>query len=109
MIPPERASVADFILTPEQLEHELLVMTDRFTDELFAFPTNVATTVAFPVSRLVVDPERFTKDSQEPMARKGGSGGEKLPAGGPPCMTVWLWPAYRPRPSKSSLGISPWR
>jgi N-formylglutamate amidohydrolase len=62
---------ADFILTPEQLEHELLVMTDRYTDELFAFPTNVAATVAFPVSRLVVDPERFTKDSQEPMARKG--------------------------------------
>jgi N-formylglutamate amidohydrolase len=58
-------------LTPAELEHELLVMTDRYTDELFAFPSTLATTVAFPVSRLVVDPERFTDDDSEPMARKG--------------------------------------
>jgi N-formylglutamate amidohydrolase len=60
-------------------------MTDRYTDELFALPSNVATTVAFPVSRLVVDPERFTDDAHEPMAKKGmgvaytqTSGGESL-------------------------------
>jgi N-formylglutamate deformylase len=62
---------AGLLLTPEDLEHELLVMTDRYTDELFAFPSTVATTIAFPVSRLVVDPERFTDDALEPMARKG--------------------------------------
>jgi N-formylglutamate deformylase len=62
---------ADMLLTPDELEHELLVMTDRYTDELFALPALLATTVAFPVSRLVVDPERFTDDESEPMARKG--------------------------------------
>ena len=59
------------LLTPEELEHELLVMTDRYTDELFGLPSEIATTVAFPVSRLVVDPERFTDDAHEPMAQKG--------------------------------------
>jgi N-formylglutamate amidohydrolase len=62
---------ADLLLTSDQLEHELLVMTDRYTDELFALPSSVATTVAFPMSRLVVDPERFTDDEQEPMSRRG--------------------------------------
>jgi N-formylglutamate deformylase len=62
---------AGLVLTPAELEHELLVMTDRYTDELFALPSSGATAVAFPVSRLVVDPERFTDDDSEPMARKG--------------------------------------
>jgi N-formylglutamate deformylase len=60
-----------FLLDHVELEGELLRMTDRYTDELFAFPADVATTVAFPVSRLVVDPERFIDDAQEPMSRKG--------------------------------------
>jgi N-formylglutamate deformylase len=58
-------------MTREELEHELLVMTHRYTDELFAGPLGLATRVAFPVSRLVVDPERFVDDDREPMARKG--------------------------------------
>jgi N-formylglutamate deformylase len=62
---------ADLVLTHEELEHQLLVMTDRYTDELFALPPTLATTVAFPVSRVVVDPERFTDDAHEPMAGKG--------------------------------------
>jgi N-formylglutamate deformylase len=62
---------ADLLLTPEEVEHQLLVMTDRYTGELFALPSTLATTVAFPVSRLVVDPERFTDDSCEPMVAKG--------------------------------------
>jgi N-formylglutamate amidohydrolase len=62
---------AGLLLTPVELQQELLVMTDRYTDELFALPSGLATTVAFPVSRLVVDPERFTDDDSELMARKG--------------------------------------
>jgi N-formylglutamate amidohydrolase len=46
-------------------------MTDAYTDELFALPHDVAIQVRFPVSRLVVDPERFVDDSQEVMASKG--------------------------------------
>jgi N-formylglutamate amidohydrolase len=66
-----RDIVAGLLLTPTEIEHELLVMTDRYTDELFALPSSLATTVTFPVSRLVVDPERFTDDDSEPMTRKG--------------------------------------
>jgi N-formylglutamate amidohydrolase len=62
---------ADLLLTPEQLEHELLVMTDRYTDALFGLPSSLATTVVFPVSRVVVDPERFADDACEPMVGKG--------------------------------------
>jgi hypothetical protein len=46
-------------------------MTDRYTDELFALPAEVAVSVVFAVSRLAVDPEPFTDDADEPMARKG--------------------------------------
>jgi N-formylglutamate amidohydrolase len=63
--------VKDFLLTREELEHELLVMTDHYTDELFALPPEAAATVAFPISRLVLDPERFVDDADEPMAKKG--------------------------------------
>jgi len=58
-------------LTDDELRHELLIMTDRYTDELFSLPENLATAVRFPVSRLVVDPERFADDECEPMASKG--------------------------------------
>jgi N-formylglutamate deformylase len=75
---------ADLLLNADQLEHELLVMTDRYTDELFALPASLATTVSFPVSRLVVDPERFTDDESELMARKGmGVVYERTAAGRP--------------------------
>lgn len=67
IIPPdERAS-----LVPDDraLERELLTSTDWFTDELFAFAGERR--VVFPVSRLVVDPERFVDDEAEPMAARG--------------------------------------
>src|SRR5208282_6735943 len=41
------------------------------TDTLFAVPKNTAATITFPVSRLVVDPERFADDELEPMSAKG--------------------------------------
>jgi N-formylglutamate amidohydrolase len=58
-------------LTDEELQHELFIMTDWFTDTLFRVPDETATTLVFPVSRLVVDPERFLDDEREPMAAKG--------------------------------------
>jgi N-formylglutamate amidohydrolase len=47
-------------------------MTDAYTDELFgahALPQD--TMVTFPISRLILDPERFLDDSVEEMARVG--------------------------------------
>lgn len=58
-------------LSDEELQQELLTMTDHFTDELFRVSENLAKAVKFPVSRLVVDPERFVNDRDEPMAAKG--------------------------------------
>lgn len=60
-----------FALTDEALGRELLRLTDRYTDELFALAPPEATSVVFGVSRLVVDPERFLDDAEEPMAARG--------------------------------------
>jgi N-formylglutamate amidohydrolase len=60
-----------FLLDDVALERELDRMTDHYTDELFAVPATVAATVRFPVSRFVVDPERFEDDAEEAMARCG--------------------------------------
>ncbi len=60
---------ARFNINDAGLERELLVSTDWFTDELF--DVDGATRVVHPVSRLVVDPERFADDALEPMASKG--------------------------------------
>ncbi|MEI8367939.1 MAG: N-formylglutamate amidohydrolase [Planctomycetia bacterium] len=62
---------SSFLLAEDQLRREVLRMTDWYTDELFALPAHEATTVRFPVSRLVVDPERFVDDAEEPMAGRG--------------------------------------
>jgi N-formylglutamate amidohydrolase len=59
------------LLTDDALSAELLRMTDSFTDELFRLNPRVARSVVFPVSRLVVDPERFLDDSAEPMSGRG--------------------------------------
>ena len=62
---------SSFVLSEKELQRELLTMTDHFTDELFRVSENLAKTVEFPVSRLVLDPERFLNDKDEPMAAKG--------------------------------------
>ena len=59
------------LLSDAELEIELNKMTDAFTDELFAVDSLKAYTVVFPVSRMVLDPERFLDDDQEVMARRG--------------------------------------
>ena len=60
------------LLTDAELKRELLAMTDAYTDELFSADLAPGdTTVIFPVSRLVVDPERFADDDAEPLAKRG--------------------------------------
>ena len=61
----------DFLLSDQELLEELNRITDHTTDAIFpgAFPK--ANAIVFPVSRLVVDPERFSDDSQEPMSQVG--------------------------------------
>ena len=46
-------------------------MTDACTDELFSTQHERVERVVYPVSRLVLDPERFTDDEKEPMAARG--------------------------------------
>jgi len=66
------ADVRDqFALDDAELERELLLITDHFVDELFALPADEAATVRHEVSRLVLDPERFEDDADEPMAQVG--------------------------------------
>ena len=60
-----------FLMSDEELWAELKLMTDHFTDELFRDAVPGVTDVIFPVSRLVVDPERFADDADEPMASVG--------------------------------------
>lgn len=67
VIPPEERQ--KILLNDEELAKELIFITDSHTDELYQFDT--AERVVFPVSRLLLDPERFSDDSQEPMAARG--------------------------------------
>jgi N-formylglutamate amidohydrolase len=60
-----------FLLEDDALAGELQVMTDWYTDELFALPVDEAITVRFPVSRLVVDAERFEDPEAERMEAVG--------------------------------------
>lgn len=66
---PWRESI---VLSNDELELELLRMTDRYTDELFSTTTTRRGTLFINhLSRLVFDPERFPQDSDEPMSKKG--------------------------------------
>src|SRR5262245_61101125 len=68
-IPPSVRS--ELLLSDEELAIEIVRMTDHFTDELIATALPAAQRVRFPISRLVLDPERFTDDSDERMSRVG--------------------------------------
>jgi N-formylglutamate amidohydrolase len=57
-------------LSDEELELELVAMTDHDTAELFDLG-EFAQRIIYPVSRLVTDPERFVDDAQEIMATRG--------------------------------------
>ncbi len=56
-----------FMITPDDLDRELLRMTDLYTDELAEWPDRLV----FPVSRLVCDVERFRDKRMESMTQKG--------------------------------------
>ena len=53
----------EFLLGQEALAYEVDAMTDHHTERLFDLPG--ARRCVFPVSRLVVDPERFIEDGME--------------------------------------------
>ena len=60
---------SSLLLDDVALDDELRVMTDAYTDDLFGSHAGEGDTiVTFPVSRLVVDPERFLDEMQEMMA-----------------------------------------
>src|SRR5690554_1338985 len=59
------------LLSDNELQLEQLRMTDWFTDELFDVGSSFVSSVRFPISRLLLDPERFEDDALEPMFAKG--------------------------------------
>ena len=60
-----------FVIGAEELDEEIARLTDHETDRIFASAFPDAPAVRFEISRLVVDPERFADDSEEPMAKSG--------------------------------------
>jgi N-formylglutamate deformylase len=86
-IPPgERAGI---LLDDDALEAELLRLTDRHTDRLFAWIRDLGGTLLLNrVSRLVVDPERFPDDAREPMAMVGQGAVYTRTADGDPLRAV---------------------
>jgi N-formylglutamate deformylase len=60
-----------FLLNNDELQIEILRMTDWFTDELFTPSDKEYVSVRYPVSRIVLDPERFEEDDKEIMASRG--------------------------------------
>ena len=66
------ANVRDqFTLSDAELNDEIKKMTDHHTQDLFGQGVNSSQIVAAPVSRLVVDVERFEDDALEPMSGVG--------------------------------------
>ena len=58
-----------FLIDKDALNKEALKLTDWYTDDLFSFSNSVAIKAEF--SRIFCDPERFSDDSQEVMAKVG--------------------------------------
>ncbi|GBD98041.1 N-formylglutamate amidohydrolase [bacterium BMS3Abin07] len=61
----------NILLSDELLASEVLKMTDWYADELFTSGSRKCEVVRYPVSRLVLDPERFEDDAWEIMASRG--------------------------------------
>ena len=58
-----------FLFSDQEIQEELIRMTDHFTHELFDWPN--CSKAIFPISRLLVDAERFEHDEREEMAARG--------------------------------------
>lgn len=58
-----------YLVEPIALENEILKLTDWYTDDLFY--SNEDEMIVAEFSRIFCDPERFTDDSQEVMAKYG--------------------------------------
>lgn len=63
--------LGDFLPAEQEISHELIRLTDWYTDELFGQSWPLENVVQFQHSRLVVDVERFSCDHEEPCARVG--------------------------------------
>jgi len=61
----------DILLSEDELQLEILKMTDWFTDELFDLSSARCISIRYPISRLVLDPERFLDDDREEMSSIG--------------------------------------
>lgn len=61
----------DFFLSDQELQEELNRITDHARDRISQQVFPEAKAIVFPVSRLIVDPERFSDDSQERMSQLG--------------------------------------
>ncbi|MGZ4847642.1 MAG: N-formylglutamate amidohydrolase [Halobacteriota archaeon] len=60
------------LLSVEDLRKELILMTDRYTSDLFAGIAALGgVALVYNCSRLVVDPERFENDEDEVMSSRG--------------------------------------
>ncbi len=69
-IPPEVR--ARLLLDDADLSRELVSLTDWHTDRLYGWTADLgASLLVNGLSRLVIDPERFADDADEPMARVG--------------------------------------
>ena len=68
VIPPDAGLAA----TADEIREEIRILTDHFTDGIYgACATRDDAVIIAPVSRLVVDVERFPDDAQEPMSARG--------------------------------------
>ena len=68
VIPPD----AGLAVIPEELREEIRILTDHFTDDIYgSLSAPEDAVIIAPVSRLVVDVERFPDDAQEPMSARG--------------------------------------
>lgn len=58
-----------FVISQERINNEILKLTDWHTEDLYHSKNCVS--IVFEYSRIFCDPERFSDDSQEPMAKVG--------------------------------------
>lgn len=61
--------IKDYYLDEEEIQKELLHMTDMYTDDLFQI--DCGQRIVFQYSRLFCDVERFIDSNEEPMEKVG--------------------------------------